>query len=521
MMNRVQLLICDVDGTLLTPDKRLTQASLDAVARLRASQVRFAITSGRPPRGMAMLIEPLRLATPIAAFNGGMLMSPDLKTVLDQKVLPVGVGHQVLDFLLQSGLEAWVYRGQDWFVRSVDTPRVAHERRTVGFEPSRVAELDEVLEGAVKIVGATDDPRLMARCEAEIRKRVEGHASASRSQPYYLDITHPDANKGEVVRLVSRILGIPLEEIAVMGDMPNDVLMFSVAGASIAMGNASPEVRRAARSVTLSNQAEGFAYAVDHFILDAGRDGRKPVPEDLGLPADARACLFDLDGVLTRTAKVHARAWKEVFDGVLREWARRENKSFVPFDADEDYTLHVDGKLREEGARSFLASRGIDLPERELAELVDRKDLIFVQILQKEPVEVYEGSVRYVHRARDAGLRVAVVSSSRHCQEVLASAGISGLFEARVDGNVSAERHLAGKPAPDSYLAAARALDVAPGHAAVFEDALSGVEAGRNGHFGCVVGVDRAGHGDALREHGATVVVSDLSALLSGREGCR
>ena len=276
------------------------------------------------------------------------------------------------------------------------------------------------------------------------------------------------------------------------------------------MGNASPDVQRTARYVTNSNEEEGFANAVDQFILGQERRAGR----ELGLPPLTRACLFDLDGVLTQTAKLHAAAWKQMFDDFLREWSTQSGKAFVPFDAVHDYTVYVDGKLRIDGARSFLACRGIQLPEEKVSELAATKDKMMLQLLQQGHVETYEGSVRYVHAAREAGLRTAVVSSSKHCQEVLVSAGIADLFDARIDGNVAATEHLAGKPAPDTYLAAARAVGVDPAQAVVFEDALSGVEAGRAGHFGYVVGVDRVGHAEELRRHGADVVVTDLAALL-------
>jgi Cof subfamily protein (haloacid dehalogenase superfamily) len=263
----IKLLIADVDGTLVTPDKTLTVRASKAVARLRAAGVRFTITSGRPPRGMAMLTGPLQLEDPIAAFNGGMFVQPDLTTVLKQHTLPLDVAKEVLDFLLSAGLDAWVYRGAEWFIRKVDAPHVAREQATVQFAPKVIDNLGTVLDGAVKIVGVSDDGPLVARCEADLRGRVSAHASAARSQPYYLDVTHPDANKGMVVRLDSQFLRIPLEQIATIGDMPNDVLMFGVGGTSIAMGNASCEVQRAARHVTTSNSDEGFANAVDRFIL--------------------------------------------------------------------------------------------------------------------------------------------------------------------------------------------------------------------------------------------------------------
>ena len=243
----------------------------------------------------------------------------------------------------------------------------------------------------------------------------------------------------------------------------------------------------------------------------------------LGLPEGVRACLFDLDGVLTQTAKVHAAAWKEMFDGFLRERAARAGEPFRPFDAVADYDEYVDGMPRYDGVRSFLAARGIDLPEGEendpvSAETVhglgNRKNEIVLRLIREQGVEPYEGSVRYLRAAREAGLRRAVVSSSSNCREVLAAAGIEDLFEQRIDGLVAERDHLKGKPAPDTFLAAARALGVTPGQAAVFEDALAGVAAGRGGDFACVVGVDRVGQADELRAHGADVVVSDLAELL-------
>jgi len=263
----IRLLVADVDGTLVTGAKRLTEGARRAVDRLRGAGIELAITSGRPPRGMAMLVEPLALTTPIAAFNGGMFVKPDLTTVLERCTLPLEVARETLDFLLHAGLDAWVYRDADWFVRAREAPHVAHEQATVQFAPTVVPDLAAVLEGAVKIVGVSDDHALVERTEAEMRRRVAGHASAARSQPYYLDVTHPDANKGMVVRYDARALGVPPEQIATIGDMPNDVLMFGVGGISIAMGNASPDVQRCARYVTASNEEEGFAHAVDTFVL--------------------------------------------------------------------------------------------------------------------------------------------------------------------------------------------------------------------------------------------------------------
>ena len=243
----------------------------------------------------------------------------------------------------------------------------------------------------------------------------------------------------------------------------------------------------------------------------------------LGLPEGVAACLFDLDGVLTDTAKVHAAAWKEMFDGFLRERAAKTDERFVPFDPVADYDEYVDGKPRSDGVRSFLAARGIDLPEGEsgnppstetVAGLGDRKNELVLRLIREHGVEAYEGSVRYLRAAREAGLRRGVVSSSSNCREVLVAAGIEDLLEERVDGLVAERDHLKGKPAPDTYLAGARALGVAPSRAAVFEDALAGVAAGRAGGFACVVGVDRVGQAEELRAHGADIVVSDLAELL-------
>jgi len=247
------------------------------------------------------------------------------------------------------------------------------------------------------------------------------------------------------------------------------------------------------------------------------------VPCMLGLPAGVNACLFDLDGVLTQTAKVHAAAWREMFDGYLRERAARNGEAFVAFDPVGDYDEYVDGKPRYEGVRSFLDSRGIELPQgdpgdRADAQTIDglgnRKNEIMLAMIKDQGVEAYEGSLRYVHAVRDAGLASAVVSSSTNCRDVLLAAGMEDLFEQGIDGVVAEREHLRGKPAPDTFLAGARALGVEPGQAAVFEDALAGVEAGRAGGFAWVVGVDRVGQADTLREHGADIVVGDLAELL-------
>jgi len=265
----IKLLVADVDGTLVTQEKALTARAREAVRRLHDAGVAFAITSGRPPRGMAMLTGPLAISTPVAAFNGGLFVEPDLTTILEQRTLPSAVAREAVALLLRTGLDVWVYRGADWFVRRRDAPHVARERATVQFDPTVIPNLDGVLDQTVKIVGVSDDLPLVAVCEAELRRQLGTHASAARSQPYYLDVTHPDANKGMVVRELSRRLAVPLGEIATIGDMPNDVLMFGLGGLSIAMGNASADVQRCARHVTSSNEDEGFANAVEQFVLQA------------------------------------------------------------------------------------------------------------------------------------------------------------------------------------------------------------------------------------------------------------
>jgi beta-phosphoglucomutase family hydrolase len=234
----------------------------------------------------------------------------------------------------------------------------------------------------------------------------------------------------------------------------------------------------------------------------------------LGLPDHVTALLFDLDGVLTDTASVHDQAWKATFDAFLRD---RDGEGYRPFDPVQDYGEFVDGKPREAGVRDFLASRGITVSDETVQELGDRKNSDLLRRIEQDGVRVYEGSRRYLQAAQAAGLRRAVVSSSANTRQVLEVTGLAQFVEERVDGVTLREQHLAGKPAPDSFLAGARALGVDPGRAAVFEDALSGVAAGRAGGFGAVVGVDRVGHAEALREHGATVVVQDLAELLGGR----
>jgi Cof subfamily protein (haloacid dehalogenase superfamily) len=263
---KISLVLADVDGTLVTAEKVLTPRASAAVTALQAAGIAFAITSGRPPRGMAMLIEPLALRTPVAGFNGGLFVKPDL-TIMAEHALPADVARRALELILHNGMDAWVYSGEDWLVRDVKAPHVAREQWTVKFAPIVVENFNDVIGGAIKIVGISDDHDLIARCEKDARDALGGKASAARSQPYYLDVTHPDANKGTVVTTLSKLLSIPANEIATIGDMPNDVLMFRKSGLSIAMGNGSPEVQAQADLVTDSHNDEGFAKAMEQFIL--------------------------------------------------------------------------------------------------------------------------------------------------------------------------------------------------------------------------------------------------------------
>ena len=265
----IRMVIADVDGTLVTQEKVLTKRAAQAVLSLHQAGIQFSVTSGRPPRGMAMLIDPLKLTQPLAAFNGGVLIKPDLKTVVDQKFLPAGVPEKVIEAVENHGLDVWVYTDTEWFVRDPNAAHVAREQWTVKFPPTVVKTFAGLLGRVAKIVGVSDDLERVAKCEKDVQQAGGEHISAARSQPYYLDVTHPQANKGEVVLSISRLLNIPAAEIATLGDMPNDVLMFKKSGVSIAMGNASPEVQASATYVTTSNEDEGFANAIEKFVLNA------------------------------------------------------------------------------------------------------------------------------------------------------------------------------------------------------------------------------------------------------------
>jgi len=263
---KISLVLADVDGTLVNEQKVLTKRAQAAVQHLREARIRFAITSGRPPRGMAMLLDDLRLDTPIAGFNGGVFVTPEL-AVIEQKTLPDNIAAKAIELIRGCGLDAWVYRGNGWLITNPDAPHVAREARTVQFKPTIVADVGEKLGQIAKIVGVSDDHDKVQRCEVEAQAAFGQHATANRSQPYYLDITHKDANKGAVVEFLSRHLEVPAAEIATIGDQPNDVLMFKQSCFSIAMGNASDQVKEQASVITDSYNDEGFAKAMERFIL--------------------------------------------------------------------------------------------------------------------------------------------------------------------------------------------------------------------------------------------------------------
>ena len=264
----IRMVIADVDGTLVTQRKVLTARAAEAVLQLQQAGIQFSVTSGRPPRGMAMLIDPLKLTQPLAAFNGGVLIEPDLATVVDQKYLPPGVPDKVIEAIEKHGLDVWVYTDTGWFVRDPNAAHVAREQWTVKFPPTVVKTFAGLLARVAKIVGVSDDYDRVAKCETDVQQAGGEHISAARSQPYYLDVTHPQANKGGVVLAMSKLLNIRAAEIATIGDMPNDVLMFQKSGTSIAMGNASPEVQASATYVTSTNEDEGFAKAIAEFVLN-------------------------------------------------------------------------------------------------------------------------------------------------------------------------------------------------------------------------------------------------------------
>jgi Cof subfamily protein (haloacid dehalogenase superfamily) len=276
----IRLLVADVDGTLVTREKVLTQRTRDAVAKMRGAGIQFAVTSGRPPRGMEMLIAPLALTTPIAAFNGGMFVKPDL-SVIEQRVLQADLIEPALETMRKYRLDTWIYRGTEWFVHDRHGPHVDREEWTVKFPPTVVSNFTGLTNDVAKLVGVSDDLEAVCECETAVREQFaakvhtrqtnpqrETLVSAARSQPYYLDVTHPDANKGYVVTRLSEMLDIPIAEIATVGDMPNDIAMFKNSGISVAMGQASEDVKSAATYTTSSSEEEGFAQAVEHYVLN-------------------------------------------------------------------------------------------------------------------------------------------------------------------------------------------------------------------------------------------------------------
>jgi Cof subfamily protein (haloacid dehalogenase superfamily) len=264
----IRLFLADVDGTLVTQDKVLTEDAIGAVRSLRRAGVLFALTSGRPPRGMEMLLEPLQIDTPIAAFNGGLMVDKDL-AVLEERALPKDLVLPVVDHMKSFHLDVWLYRGADWYVPDPKAPHVDREAWTVKFKPRVRKTFDGLTDGVIKLVGVSDDHGAIDKAAEAAVKKFGDHVTAAASQPYYLDVTHPQANKGEVARYLARRYSLEPEEIATIGDQPNDILMFDHSGLSIAMGNADPEAKEAADKISRSNADEGFAYAVEHFVLPA------------------------------------------------------------------------------------------------------------------------------------------------------------------------------------------------------------------------------------------------------------
>ncbi len=262
----IRLVLSDVDGTLVTPEKLLTKKTIAAVERLKAEGVLFAITSGRPPRGLTMLIEPLDLTTPLAAFNGGLIVNRELTTLKELTVRDEIVG-PIIEVLSTHALSVWVYQSTDWFVLDLDGLHVAHESDVCQFGPSALSNFDKVRGDIIKVVGVSDDPAVVAAATASLNEQFADDVSATSSQTYYIDVTHRDANKGSVVDYLARTLSLESSEIATIGDMSNDVLMFARSGMSIAMGNASDEVKGSATHVTMSNEDEGFSHAIEKYII--------------------------------------------------------------------------------------------------------------------------------------------------------------------------------------------------------------------------------------------------------------
>lgn len=270
---KISLLLADVDGTLVTHEKVLTEKSKAAIAKLKDAGIRFAITSGRPPKGMKMVIDPLAIDTPVAGFNGGLFTKADL-TPIEERKIPPDVAREVVKIIVDHGLDAWLYAGNDWLIHKRDAPHVAREQKTVQFEPKVVDDFGDAIENAVKIVGVSDDHDVIHKCATDVHARFGDHVTAALSQPYYLDVTHPKASKGAVVEYLSKELGIPADEIATIGDSENDVTMFKKGGFAIAMGNADEETQGQADAVVADCDSEGFAEAIEKHILPRA-EGRR------------------------------------------------------------------------------------------------------------------------------------------------------------------------------------------------------------------------------------------------------
>ncbi|MBD2531767.1 HAD family phosphatase [Nostoc flagelliforme FACHB-838] len=282
--SQISLLVADIDGTLVNREKILTNRTYTAVQNLKQAGIIFTITSGRPPLGMKMIVDALNLTAPMAGFNGAVFFNSDL-SIIDQNVLTQAIAKQVIEIIIAHRLDVWVYQGKDWFVPERHGSHVDREEKTVKFSPTVVSNFDGLLNNVAKIVGVSDDLEAVARCEVDMQREFSGQiccqigassgngeqVSAARSQPYYLDVTYPRANKGAVVQRLAELLAIPAQEIATIGDMPNDVPMFEQSGLSIAMGNASVQVQHQAKYVTTSYEEEGFANAVERFILGNNR----------------------------------------------------------------------------------------------------------------------------------------------------------------------------------------------------------------------------------------------------------
>jgi hypothetical protein len=276
----IAALVSDVDGTLVTDDKTLTKRAEAAVAQLHARGILFTVVSSRPPRGLCTLLKPLNITAPIGGFNGAVIAAPDLSVITEHLLRPE-VAEQAIEMLDARGVQSWVFAGKDWLARRSDGSHVEHEKHTIGISPTIVKDFEPFLGIAAKIVGVSVDFDLLARCEHEVRAALSGHATVARSQPYYLDVTHPLANKGAAFSEIAKLLAVPQAEIAVIGDGANDIAMFERSGLSVAMGNASPDVQRSADFVTDRNRDEGFARAVERYILRGDRSNAQ-APKAVG-----------------------------------------------------------------------------------------------------------------------------------------------------------------------------------------------------------------------------------------------